>query len=224
VNVLPDELTGTEQAVLLVLMAQARPVPNARLKDYGPELKKDYRDRLRDKKLIDVTGSPMVLELTDDGWVLCRKIFGSDAPDGVTGQKKAIYTLMKALDRYLDRVDTRLADVFAPASPEAAPESDPVPAPEPAPAPDPPASVDSRVRAAYGELTARPGGWVGLAALRTHLAAVSRIDLDAALLRLFGDPAVSFTPEENQKTLTDADRAAAVRIGNKDLHLIAMHS
>ena len=32
-TVSPDELTGTEQAVLLVLMAQAGPVPNPKLKE-----------------------------------------------------------------------------------------------------------------------------------------------------------------------------------------------
>jgi hypothetical protein len=39
-------------------------------------------------------------------------------------------------------------------------------------------------------------------------------------LALHRDPAVSLIPEENQKTLTDADRAAAIRIGNKDVHVM----
>jgi hypothetical protein len=38
VTVAPDELTGTEQAVLLVLMAECRPVPNPELNTLGPVL------------------------------------------------------------------------------------------------------------------------------------------------------------------------------------------
>ena len=58
-TVSPDELTGTEQAVLLVLMAEARPVPNPKLKELGPELKKLDRERLNRLKLIETTpGTP----------------------------------------------------------------------------------------------------------------------------------------------------------------------
>jgi hypothetical protein len=37
-------------------------------------------------------------------------------------------------------------------------------------------------------------------------------------------PGISLIPEENQKTLTDQDRAAAVAIGDQDKHLIAIES
>jgi hypothetical protein len=221
VSVLPDELTGTEQAVLLVLMAQAGPVPNPRLRDLGPELKKGYRDRLRDKGLIDVKpGTPMVLELTDAGWKLCRAIIGTDAPDGVRGQNKTLYTLMKALGRYLDHADLALADVFAPADEAAVIVStDGV---EPEREGTGGGDVEDRIRTAYRQLARRPGSWVGLVKVRSALPDVSRDEVDTALLRLYQSPGVSLIPEENQKTLTDADRSAAVRIGNKDNHLIAI--
>lgn len=215
----PDEFTGTEQAVLLVLMAQARPVPNPRLKDLGPELKKAQRDRLRERGLIDVApGPPMTLDLTDAGWRLCRSIVGSDVPVGVRGQNKTLYTLMRALSRYLDQADLALADVFAPAG-------DPVEAPAdggvaPGGPPSDGGDVTDRVRTAYRRLAARPGAWVGLSRLRDAVADVPRPDVDAALLALHRDPAVSLIPEENQKTLTDEDRAAAIRIGNKDVHVM----
>ena len=54
-SVAPEELTGTEQAVLLVLMAEARPVRNPELATLGPELKKRDRDRLVQRGLIEVT-------------------------------------------------------------------------------------------------------------------------------------------------------------------------
>ncbi|BCI53407.1 hypothetical protein NIIDNTM18_26850 [Mycolicibacterium litorale] len=204
-TVAPDELTGTEQAVLLVLMAECRPVPNPELKTLGPELKKPSRDRLRRLNLIDVkAGSPMVLDLTDDGWAVCRTLFDSDAPPGVRGQSRALYTLLKSLGRYLERADLAPADVFAsPAEPEVG-------------------DVAARVRQAYARLVRSPGGWLGLAALRDALDDVPRDDLDSALVALYQQPGVSLIPEENQKALTDADDAAAVRIGGQRKHLIAM--
>jgi hypothetical protein len=203
VSVHPDELTGTEQAILLVLMAECRAVPNARLKDFGPELRKPQRDNLLRKKLIEVGGKPMVVELSEDGWAMCRKIIGSDVPErGVAGQGKAIYTLMKSLSRYFDRENLSLSEVFTPVEV---------------------VDVAARVRAAYASLADRPGAWVGLRRLRQELPDVPRVELDRELARLYREPGVSLIPEENQKTLTDDDRAAAVTIGDKDNHVMAIH-
>jgi hypothetical protein len=207
VTVAPDELTGTEQAVLLVLMAECRPVPNPELKTLGPELKKSHRDRLRRLNLIEVTaGSPMVLDLTDDGWAVCRSLIGADPPPGVRGQGRVLYTLLKSLGRYFERCELVPADVFA-----APVESD-------TGAHD----VPGRIRQVYNSRVRRPGGWLGLAALRDGLADVPRDDLDAALVALYQQPGVSLIPEENQKALTAADDAAAVRIGGQRKHLIAI--
>jgi hypothetical protein len=176
---------------------------------------------LRDKGLIDVRpGTPMVLELTDAGWKLCRAIIGTDAPDGVRGQNKTLYTLMKALGRYLNQADLALADVFAPAD-EA---SVSVPTADVDRDGTGGGDVEGRVRAAYHQLARRPGSWVALVEVRSALADVPRDEVDTALLRLYQTPGVSLIPEENQKTLTAADRSAAVRIGNKDNHLIAIES
>ena len=207
-TVSPDELTGTEQAVLLVLMAVGRPVPNPELKRLGPELKKLDRDRLNRRKLIETTpGTPMVHELTDDGWAACRGLIGTEAPDSVRGQGKVLYTVLAALDRYLRENDLRPAELFGTTDDDSV-EVD----------------LESRVRQAYSRLVARPGGWVGLAELRADLADVPRPELDAVLVRLYQAPGVSLIPEENQKTLTPADHAAAVEIGLQENHLIAIES
>jgi hypothetical protein len=209
VTVSPDELTGTEQAVLLVLMAEARPVPNPKLKELGPELKKLDRERLNRLKLIETTpGTPMVHELTDEGWTTCRSLVGTAVPASVRGQGKVLYTVLTAVDRYLRQKDFRLADLFEPEAEETNLDSD----------------VESRVRQAYSRLVARPGGWLGLVKLRAELSDVPRAELDAALVRLYQAPGVSLVPEENQKTLTTADRAAAVEIGLQNKHLIAIQS
>lgn len=209
-NVTPDELTGTEQAVLLVLMAESRPVPNAELERLGPKLDKPRRDRLNRLGLIESTGSrPLVHELTDTGWAMCRSLFGAGAPARSTGQGKALYTLLGALHRYFEHADLVPADVFLPAE---------------TPAPTPEAGPEIQLRAAYAGLTTRPGGWVSLLRLRQAVPGLPRPTVDAALINLYQQPGVSLIPEENQKVLTPADREAAVEIGNQDKHLIAIES
>lgn len=224
-SVNPDELVGNEQAVLLVLMSECRAVPNARLKDLGPELTKAQRENLQRKNLIEVRGKPMVVELTEPGWRMCRKIIGTDPPGGVTGQKKALYTVLKAIGRYLDDSDLALADVIRPAADEpAAVALAPTAADAPA---DPSAAdddVEQRVRRVYTRLAGRPGGWVALTRLRGHLTDVPRDDVDDALRKLLRSRDISLIPEENQKVLTAEDDAAAILIGGEKNHLIAIRS
>ena len=203
-----NELTGTEQAVLLVLMAEARPVPNPELERLGPRLDKAGRERLNRLRLIDTTvvGRTNVHELRDEGWALCRSLIGADAPPRPSGQGKALYTLLKGLRRYFDREDLRPGEVFLPAE-EADEQS---------------VDVEQHLRDAYRRVASHPGGWVGLVRLRAELASVPRPEVDAALIRLYQQPGVSLIPEENQKTLTSEDRGAAIEIGNQHKHLIAI--
>lgn len=211
-SVEPDELTGTEQAVLLVLMAQAGPVRNPDLATLGPRLDKDKRDRLVRLGLIEVSTAArtMSLELTDLGWATCAKLIGTDAPALSKGQGKALYTVLRALRRYLDRTDLAPSDVFVVLDDE--------------PGDDERTDTETQVRDAYVRLAAHAGGWVDLVRLREALPEVSRPELDIALTRMYRSPGVSLIPEENQKTLTDQDRAAAVTIGDQDKHLIAIES
>jgi hypothetical protein len=217
VSVEPDELTGTEQAVLLVLMAQAAPVRNPELAALGPKLGKDNRDRLVRLGLIEVgtVDRAMSLELTDRGWATCAALIGTDAPPRPSGQGKALYTVLQALRRYLDRADLAPSDVFV-AQDDGVLDGATVAATE--------NSVETQVRDAYVRLAAHAGGWVDLVRLREELSDVSRPELDAALTRMYRLPGISLIPEENQKTLTDRDRAAAVAIGDQDKHLIAIES
>jgi hypothetical protein len=139
-------------------------------------------------------------------------LIGAETPALSKGQGKALYTVLRALRRYFDRDDLAPGDVFLPLDDRAL-------AGEPDPLGD---AVEQKVRAAYVRLAARAGGWVDLVRLRGELPTVSRHDMDAALTRMYRIKGVSLIPEENQKTLTDADRAAAVVIGDQDKHLIAI--
>jgi hypothetical protein len=186
-------------------MAESRPVPNPELVGLGPKLEKQGRDKLNTLGLIesDRIGRGFVHELTDKGWHLCRDVLSAGPPPRATGAAKALYTVLGALDRYLRHADLSLAEMFGSASEETP-------------------AIGDRVRHAYAGLAPRPGGWVSLARLRTHLADTPRADLDAALQTLYRTPGVSLIPEENQKVLTAADRDAAIVIGDQSKHLIAI--
>lgn len=188
--------------MLLVLMAQARPVPNPELAALGPALDKPGRDKLNRLGLIasERVGSRYVHELTDRGWRMCRDLADTPPPPRATGPAKALHTVLAGLGRYLSAADLSLADVFGETTP---------------------AGVEDRIRAVYTQLAPRPGGWVPLRRLRAELDA-PRDAVDAALVALHRTPGVSVIPEENQKTLTDEDRAAAVVIGDRPKHLIAI--
>ncbi|WP_425004099.1 hypothetical protein [Mycolicibacterium sp. S3B2] len=211
-SVTPTDLTGTERAVLIVLMAESRPVANPELAALGPALDKPGRDKLNALGLIEserVKGR-YVHELTDRGWALCRDIVAAGPPPRSTGPAKTLYTVLGALGRYLQRSEVSLAELFWPAETSEAETSQD-------------RTLEDRVRVAYARLTPRPGGWVRLAELRAALDDV-RGDVDTALTALSRAPGVSVIPEEDQKKLTPDDRAAAVIIGDRPKHLIAIEA
>ena len=202
-SVTAGELTGTERAVLLVLMAASRPVPNRVLAVMGPGLDKTGRDKLNRLGLIDSErdGAGLVHELTDRGWRLCRELIDAGPPPRSAGPAKTLYTVLGALGRYLDGAGLSLADVFGASAGSL--------------------DIEDRIRAAYTRLAGRPGGWVPLTALRADLDA-TRAEVDAALTALHRTPGVSVIPQEDQKLLTPEDRDAAVIIGDRPKHLIAI--
>lgn len=219
----PDELTGTEQAVLLVLMTQLGRVPNPELAILGPALNKTDRERLQRHKLIDVfPGRPMELQLRNEGWKLCERLLHADVPGSVKGQGKVLYAVLGALDNYLARNGLSLADFFDRTdSAESGKEDDRVPV---KPADNTSTDIEALVRQNYSRLASKAGDWIGLSELRAALTDVPRDELDTALLRMNQSAKVALAPEENQKSLTDADRAAAIVVGLKQNHLIAISS
>jgi hypothetical protein len=83
-------------------------------------------------------------------------------------------------------------------------------------------AVESAIRAVYADLVDKDGGWVGLAPLRAKLGAYSRAEVDRALRGLVVQPGVHIVPVANLKSLTSADREAALRLGGEDNHAIAI--
>ena len=63
---------------------------------------------------------------------------------------------------------------------------------------------------------------MGLADLRERLGGIDKTDLDPVLRLMARMPNVLIEEETNQKALTPRDRAAAVLIGSRDHHVLAI--
>ncbi|WP_460748852.1 hypothetical protein [Myceligenerans cantabricum] len=216
---MPDsQLTLPERSALLALMTLNREVSNAGLADeLGIKIEKRSRERLVELGYLKVwqTGRyrAWMHELTDEGWRRCGDELGSPTPSGAPKATRLQYALTRRFAAFMARSDLRVADIFVPDDAPAVPDDEPAVAA---------VDIADRVRAAYAALAAEPGAWVSLTRLRHEVADVPRGDLDAALLRMVREPEVRLNPEFNQKTLTPADRAAALRTGGEDVHLLSV--
>jgi hypothetical protein len=84
--------------------------------------------------------------------------------------------------------------------------------------------VEAHVREAYAKLARQPKDWVRLADLRPLLNGAARDDVDGVLKDMSRARRAHLAPDSNRKTLTEADHAAAVKIGGEPNHLIAIES
>ncbi|WP_036968223.1 hypothetical protein [Promicromonospora kroppenstedtii] len=205
------QLNLPERSALLALMTLTRETSNAGLADeLGITIDRRARERLVELGYIRAwqTGRyrAWMHELTDEGWRRCGDELGSATPKGAARATRLQYALTRRFAAFMARSDLRVADVFVLDDEPAVPAVD----------------ITDRIRDAYAALAAAPGSWVSLTRLRHAVADLPRADLDAALLRLVLEPEVRLNPEFNQKTLTQADRAAALHTGGEDVHLISI--
>jgi hypothetical protein len=204
-------LSIPEKSALLALMMIGRQASNPEIHDFcGFVIEKPVRETLVDLKLIETEKSKahrgaFVHELTEKGWQRCRDQLADETPPGAQKKDRLVYALARYLSVVIGQTKITFADLTEPLTVD-----------------DPTATVDDRVLSAYRNLAVEPGDWVGLAELREALPDVPRTDLDDALHRIAELPRVYFTPEVNQKTLTDADRDAAVHLGGEDKHLLSV--
>ncbi|MFY1637858.1 hypothetical protein ACN27F_32060 [Solwaraspora sp. WMMB335] len=220
-----DKLTMVETSALLILLAEAGPVPNARLtNDHRCELKKPSREKLERLKLIEVGGTPrrLVLTLSDAGWVRCRtELAAGSPPPGSGAIGGALYAVLLRLDRFLAAQRLSLGDFVAASD---APAANDAPVREPVSAGRAPdeAVAEERVLAAYRKLARQAGDLVNLADLRDLVDDLDAADVDAALRQLHRRPGITLVPEANQKALDPRTRAAAVMVGDQPKHMITM--
>src|SRR5215470_7553252 len=155
------KLTMAEAAALFALMAEGGSADNTVLKQrYGFTLTGKERATLNDTKLVSSSrkGRSFQHTLEDAGWARCREEAAATPPAGGGAAGGALYAVVAALGRYLDRAELSLADVFRPAAPE------PVRVPTPRRA-----DLDAAIRDAYGKLARHTGDLVRIAELRVLL-------------------------------------------------------
>jgi len=209
-----SDLSVKERAVLFALLGEACELSNPQLEErVGFRLTGKERRALNDRKLVESrrAGQTYAHELSDAGWRWCAMELSARPKARATSMERALYALLGGLDRYLAGTEQGLADVFGrrPGAPSGA-------------RPDADAGIDERIAAAYHELAVRPGELVKVRELRARLADTPRSDLDSALERLYRERRVNLVPQSNQQSLSDADRQAALVIGEESKHLISI--
>jgi hypothetical protein len=215
-----NDLTPSERALLVLLMAEAGDISNVELNErFGFTLTGKSKDKLNRLKYVETwkQGRAFVHRLGEDGWAYCRRELDFANPRD-RRLSAALTVLFAGVQRDAERTNRSLAEFFAPDLVEPVPEESPVAEESPTDAPE----LATRIRLAYQTLAARAGAWVSLSDLRSQLDGTSRADVDAALRQLEREPDVNIVPESNQKALTDAERTAAVRIGGQDKHFLAI--
>ncbi|GHJ48789.1 hypothetical protein Cs7R123_61310 [Catellatospora sp. TT07R-123] len=217
-------LKPSQKAFLMLLMAEAREVSNSELTArYGISLTGEDSRALVEAKLAvrRKVGRGLAHELTDDGWAECKRELTAEYVKGTGPAVPALHALLGAVERYLSRAELSLGEVFTASDA-------PVEAPKPVRVAKPrvvkPAEVEKRIGTAYRRLAATPQGWVSLTDLRAALSGIDRGAVDQALMTMAVHRAVVLVPEENQKNLSDADRAAAIHIGGEDKHLLSIEA
>ena len=206
-----DRLGNQHVSALFVLMGLARSVSNTELHEIsGIRIDGAVRRQLNDQKLVDSSrakgNAPFVHELTEKGWSRCEELLTADRPERAGQLGHALHAVLGGIDRYLRRENLRLAHVFRPAAGISRDE------------------VETHIRKAYATLARQPKDWVRLADLRQLLNGAAREDVDGVLKDMSRARRAHLAPDSNRKTLTDADHAAAVRIGGEDNHLIVIES
>ncbi|MDX6742980.1 hypothetical protein [Actinocorallia sp. A-T 12471] len=216
-----------ERALLLALMALGGTADNPTLKArVGTALDGEARRKMNDLKLVssEKRGRSYHHTLEEDGWAWCVAELSAEPPAARSSLGRTLYVVLGMLRDRLDRADLSLAEFVTADSLSLDESAESAEAAEPAPVPAPVSDeeLENRVRAAYFQVAARPGSWVSLTAVRAALGDAPRDRVDDVLRRMERGTDVFIAPESDQKSLTAEDRAAAVRVGDRDKHLLAI--
>lgn len=188
-----------EQATLFALWLKNRDVPNPELtKEDGIDLRQPGRDRLNDAGLIESWQEKRryTHRLTDKGAQWCMRELVRLEPPPRSGA--LVRMGFAALRRLAAQPGIDLLEVINPSD------------------------LETLIRKAYQELSVKPQDWVRLAKLRPRLNGADKSEVDDVLLRMIRTGTVHLAPDSDRKSLTDADRTAAIRVGTQDKHLVAI--
>lgn len=199
-----ERLGNQHMSALIALMVAAREVSNPELQaTAGFTITGEVRRRLNEDKLVTsrLRGRSYAHELTEKGWARCGAELGAPVPNRPGPLGAALYVLLGGLGSYLKRTNLRLADIFQEHLA---------------------GGLEAQIRMAYLKLARKPNDWVRLADLRSLLNGAAKAEVDGVLKTMSRAGQAHLEPDSNRKTLSEADRAAAVRIGGEDNHLIAI--
>ncbi|RKT52826.1 hypothetical protein [Saccharothrix australiensis] len=199
---MPEKLTNEERAALIVLMLEDRDVPNVELgNDLTIRLSKPGRERLNKLGLLRSwkEKARIVHRITEEGISWCeRDLAALGSPPNSAPLLRAYHAVLMHFVQLHQRLGD-LAEVLRSGR-----------------------DLESVIRAAYLALSVKPQDWVRLAKLRPKLNGAERDEVDAVLLEMVRTGTVHVAPDSNRKVLTEADHAAALRIGGEDNHLVAI--
>lgn len=205
-----DELGNEHISALFALMGAAREISNTELEELaGFRIDGVVRRTLNDRRLVQSTrqggNKPYLHELTDAGWKRCEAELAGGRLRATKHLAGAFYLVLDGMNRYLHRENKILADIF---QPDGNAEPDPV--------------TDAKITALYEQLASKQGDWVRLAELRPLLNGSDRAEVDQVLRAMSKAGHAHLSPEHDRKSLTTADREAAIRIGGEDNHLLVV--
>jgi hypothetical protein len=161
-----------------------------------------------------------VLTVTDKGWHWA----GTAAIDCAVARSPAAADVLRGLIAhlgvYMQARNIPLAEILAAA---AAPPTatEPQPSPPPVPTSPQPTDLRERIRAAFLKLTGdKFNTRVRLADLRALLSDLDRATQDEAIFAVAHESDADLLQLDNRIDITDADREAALQVGNEPRHLL----
>lgn len=199
------EKYGTAERATLILLTLHGELPNPRLRnDYGVDLGPTGRERLNKDGLISTRSEnrSYVHTITKAGVAWCeQELTTIEAPQRSGPVPRAGFEALRRMATYFQRQGISLADVLHTADGD---------------------GLETLIRKAYDELSARPQDWVRLAKLRPKLNGADKEEVDKVLKEMTKTGLVHLAPDSNRKVLTEADHAAAIKIGSENKHLLAI--
>jgi hypothetical protein len=188
------------------------------LKDIRPECKPEYRRPLIAKGLVAETpeGRTKRLTLTDAGWhYLATHMTSSIKTMSAATSSSVLQGILASLRRHLGEKDFCLAEIFSPSS---------------SPPADSAGMADGTAIATEGELWHRLyTAWnrlqdtdegIRLEKLRSAFPELARERLDQALLDWQKQGRIVIYPYDDGERITPEVREAALRVNDRDLHIV----
>lgn len=200
---MPEKYEPYARAALFVLMLNHGELTNPDLKNkYGVDLRPVGRAKLIKAGLLETETAkrPYIHRITPAGKDWCERALADlEPPERSGGLVRIGFEFLRHLARYARKHGISIADLVAGDE-----------------------TLEELIRRVYQELAPRPKAQVRLAHLRPKLDGAERKEVDQTLFAMTKTGLVHLSPDSDRRNLTDADRAAAIRIGTEDKHFVAI--